>query len=508
MAKVLFLYPNLRAESLIPPCITLLSRLLKDRGHTVDLFDSTNYDIPLEFHRVDTDKMKEQNLNVRPTDSWKRERKKGDVFHDFESKVEEFSPDLIAVTVTEATFMVGITLMKSIKQYDIRNIWGGVFPTFAPMRAIGFPEVEMLCVGEGENCLTDLCELIDKKQDYSKVTNLWFKKPGGEIIKNAITKPVDINELPTNLDVGLFLEREPDRSIRPMGGKLYRMLPVETHRGCPYTCAFCNSPSQNVLYAEQTQSSFFRKKRVDRIRQELLYYRDNWGVQYNFMWADTFFAWTPQEMAEFAEMYQDIKLPFWCQTRPETVKRDILEMLKGVGLDRISYGIEHGNLKFRREVVNRRYPDEVIAQAGNITRELSIPFNGNNIIGYPTETRALSFETIELNRKIPTDTMSCSIFQPYYGTPLRDLAVKHGFMDKDFICPSNSDDTVLKMPGYSSEEIRGLRRCFAMYTRFPKDRWPEIKEAEKMTPEGDKKWEALRDEFMETFYGKKPESEF
>ena len=120
----------------------------------------------------------------------------------------------------------------------------------------------------------------------------------------------------------------------------------------------------------------------------------------------------------------------------------------------------------------------------------------------------MSFETIELNRKIPTDTMSCSIFQPYYGTKLRELAINNGFMDPDIICPSNSDDTVLKMPAYSSEEIRGLRRCFAMYVRFPKDRWLEISEAEGLTNSGDKKWEMLREEFVSTFYGKKPESEF
>jgi hypothetical protein len=226
------------------------------------------------------------------------------------------------------------------------------------------------------------------------------------------------------------------------------------------------------------------------------------------MWADTFFAWTNHELAEFAEMYQDIKLPFWCQTRPETVKYDILKMLQDVGLNRINYGIEHGNYQFRKDVVDRKYPDDVVVKAGEITKSLGISFNGNNIIGYPLETRTLSFDTIELNRKVPTDTMSCSIFTPYYGTPLRELAVKHGFMDPDIICPSNSDDTVLTMPNYTSEEMRGLRRCFAMYVRFPKDRWKEIEIAEKLTPEGDAKWDALRSEFIETFFGNKPESEF
>ena len=41
--KVLFVYPNEREMSTIPPAITLLSQLLKDNGHTTDVFDTTFY---------------------------------------------------------------------------------------------------------------------------------------------------------------------------------------------------------------------------------------------------------------------------------------------------------------------------------------------------------------------------------------------------------------------------------------------------------------------------------
>ena len=39
-----------------------------------------------------------------------------------------------------------------------------------------------------------------------------------------------------------------------------------------------------------------------------------------------------------------------------------------------------------------------------------------------------------------------------------------------------------------------------MYVRFPKERWPEINQAEKLTPEGDQVWEKLKKEFVETFF--------
>ena len=118
------------------------------------------------------------------------------------------------------------------------------------------------------------------------------------------------------------------------------------------------------------------------------------------------------------------------------------------------------------------------------------------------EPRALACDKMDLTRRISSDTRSCSIFVPFHGTRLRELAIARGYVDPDTICPSNSDDSVLTMPPplLQKEEMKGLRRVFTMYVQFPKDRWPEIRRAEELTPEGDAIWEHLRDEFIETFF--------
>mgnify|MGYP000579528540 CR=1 FL=1 len=50
-------------------------------------------------------------------------------------------------------------------------------------------------------------------------------------------------------------------------------------------------------------------------------------------------------------MYSDIRLPFWMQTRPETISHDNIRRLADVGLHRISFGIEHGNEGFRARLL-------------------------------------------------------------------------------------------------------------------------------------------------------------
>ena len=497
-AKILFVYPNEREMSTIPPAITLLSQLLKDKGHVTDVFDTTFYKFDDEISIGNVDKASEKSLQTRPVlnvddDNLHFEKQSTDPAIDLRKKIIEYKPDLLAVSCSETTFMRGLRLISSTRDLGIKNIFGGVFPTFAPHLVIKYDEVDMLCVGEGENALVDLAEALYKKKDYSKITNLWVRKKNNEIIKNSITKPVDINKLPPVTDIGIFGEK---RFYRPMGGKILKMLPVETHRGCPYTCSFCNSPSQNVLYAGS--GKFFRKKSIGLIKEEIESHIKKWNVEYIYFWADTFLAWSNKEFDEFIEMYKDIKLPFWCQTRIETITRDKFIKLKDVGLNRITFGMEHGNEKFRREVVKRNYSNKLAIELMQIPSELDIPFSVNNIIGFPDETRELAFDTIELNRQFKSDDTSCSILVPFHGTELRRVAEQKGYIDKDsiFTISNTSEDSVLNMPQWPKQDIINLRNTFAMYVKFPKNRWPEIKLAE-TDKEIHKK---LSDEFIETYW--------
>jgi len=493
--RVLFLYPNLRQMSLVPPSICLLSQILKDHDITVELFDTTYYTI--EGFSGDSDVSNQTDLVTRPYDAEDIiQLKQSNVYEDLKCKVKEFDPHLIAVSVDESTFMLSISLLREIRQYNVLTIAGGVFPTFAPERAIRFPEIDIICVGEGEQSLVDLCERLRRGEDYSNVTNLWIKQNDGQVLRNPMAKPVNIDDNPIP-DVGIFEKR---RHYRAMAGNIYLMMAIETHRGCPFKCGYCNSPAQNRLYRNSTNCNFLRKRSMDRIHEELVQYRDIWNAEYIFFCADTFFTYSDQEIDEFCEMYSDIRLPFYCNAHPKTINDYKVKRLKEAGMHRMGVGIEHGNEKFRREVVNRSYSNQEAIEALKIPKRYDVKFSVNNIIGFPDETYELAMDTIELNRHIPASDHSCSIFQPYYGTALRELAVKRGYLDADFIAPTNTEGSVLTMPSFPKDRIQGLRRTFVMYTRFPRSRWNEIKMAEQLTSEGDAMWTKLRDEFVENYF--------
>ena len=498
--RVLFLYPNTYGMNMLPPAIALFAALLKKEGHRCQIFDTTYYNLD---HGIDSDGSKMERLNVVPYKMEEKgiKQKTSDWKKDLNDQVKKFKPNLIAISSTEDMWELGMRALQELKSYKEENkvpvIVGGVFATFAPEICVKEDLVDMVCVGEGENALIDLCKKIEKKIDYSDVTNLWVKLPDNTIKKNSISKPVDINENPL-IDISLFEEA---RLYRPMTGKVYKMLPVETIRGCPFTCRFCNSPDQMRLY-KGLGSNFYRKKKMDLVYKELKYFKDVHKVEYNYFWADTFLGMSNKEMDEFCEMYSEINLPFWMQTRPETITDDNMSKLKKVGLHRVSFGVEHGNEEFRKRILDRRWKNKDIIEKLKIPKKYDISFSVNNITGFPTETKKLAFDTIELNRQIDADNANIYSFVPFHGTPLRKMCEDMGLIKPETITKCLTAESQLNQPQYPPHEIEEIKKCFSLYVKFPKNRWKEIERAEKNDEEGNRVYNNLKAEYLEKYMPK------
>ena len=254
------------------------------------------------------------------------------------------------------------------------------------------------------------------------------------------------------------------------------------------------------LYNEQTGGGYFRKKRMDLVSKELKYFKNKLGVEYNYFWADTFLAMNKDEFEQFCEMYSEIKLPFWVQTRPETISDYKIKKLAEVGLDRMSFGVEHGNEEFRAKILDRKWSNKDIIEKLKIPHKYGVKFSVNNITGFPHETKKLAFDTIELNRQFDSDNQNMATFVPFHGTPLRKMCEDLGYIKHETITKClTEDESSLNMPQYPPHEIKEIKKCFNLYVKFPKDRWKEIEMAEKDDGEGQKIYNELKEEFLEKY---------
>lgn len=492
--KVLLVYPNFMMVNLLPTNIGILTACLKRAGYEVDLFDTTFYrtaEKSLDETRVESLQLRKfslEDVGVR--------YKETDFREDFAKKVEEFQPDLIGVTSVEDTWLQAIELIQSIpSSCDAPVIVGGVFPTFSPHLAMEVSRVNMICIGEGEEALVEVCQELEKGRLPTKVRNIWCKD-GDKIHKNQMRPPIPMTEVPFG-DFTLF---EKERFYRPMQGRIYRMMPIETDRGCPYTCRFCEAPALNNLYRSNTNARYFRRRTWEEVHQEISHYVKNYGMEYTYFNAETFLAMTPREFDEFCEVYSDFKFPFWCQTRIETLTLDKLRAMEKVNCNRISIGLEHGNEEYRKKVIGKGFTNQMMIDTFKIIAQTSIPITVNNIIGFPEESRETAFDTIELNRHLATDSINAFYFTPYRGTDFHRECLEKGYINDRDLTNSLVVGSGLDMPGFSWEEIQGLVKVFSLYVKFPKYDWPLIQRAERNDAEGRKIFKDLAAKFYECFF--------
>jgi radical SAM superfamily enzyme YgiQ (UPF0313 family) len=479
--------------NLLPSNVSILSACLKKSGYSVNLFDTTFY--KTEDESVDDKRV--EYLQIRPFDysHFGIRYKESDVYEDFVHKVETFLPDLIAVTIVEDTYNLAMNLLNRVAHFNIPVIAGGVQAILAPEMVISDQNIDMICYGEGEEALPELCGRMASGKTYDDIKNIWVKR-GDRVIKNSMRPLVNLNEVPYN-DFSLF---EETRFFRPMQGKIFRMIPIEIDRGCPYQCTFCAAPSLRELYKMETSGTYHRLKTIPRIIEELIHQVKTYKAEYIYFNSETFLAMSDEKFQTFTEEYiKYIHLPFWCQSRIETISEFKIAHLEKMGCDRLSVGIEQGNEEFRKKVLKKKFTNQQVIDAFDILKKHKIPITVNNMLGFPGETRDLIFDTIRLNRMINIDSTNCFAFKPYHGTRLREIAIREGYM-KDTGNVHSILESSLDMPQLSKKEIEGLLRTFPLYIKMPENRFLEIKVAEDDTHEGNAMYSLLAEEYKNRYW--------
>jgi anaerobic magnesium-protoporphyrin IX monomethyl ester cyclase len=488
--KVLLIEGNAEMEMGIPPNVAILVSSLKTGGFDVNVFSTSEY-----IHGAITgDEVRVNTLQVPPTaqSEISIKPKSTDMISDFQRVVKSFKPDIVGFSTTEPTYLKGADLLKSIEDKNIFTIAGGAYPSLCPEDVIKDDFIDAVCIGEGEGPLLDLClSMQSNKMEYN-IRNVWFKV-GSEIIKNSARPLSNIDDTPFQ-DWSPW--QIPPRASKAMVGEIRTTALVELSRGCPFQCSFCANQ-----YLNQNFKGNYRERSVDCFIEEVEHLRSRYNLGFIYIGDETILTTPEKRFLEFIDKYSAIKLPFWCQTRPETIKYNKVKLLKEVGLEAINIGIESGNYEFRDKVLNRRSSDDRIINGIRDAVKASVRVGANVIIGFPGETRDHMFETIELVREAgPTSTM-IHLFQPYKKTALREKCVEMGLIKEDHMC----DDYRMTAIGtgiLSATELLGIQRTFNLYVDLPKDRWDEITEAEQFDVKGNATFVKLAREYQKKHFGR------
>jgi len=371
----------------------------------------------------------------------------GNKISDFVKRLDD--ADVVAFSVMTGLHHWVLDILSEIKKKrKIISILGGPHPTYFP-EIINHPSVDIICRGEGEYALLDMMNCLDAHDDFRYIPNLWVKR-NGQIYKNNLRPLVlDLDRLP-------FTDRDIYYQYADLRGA--QLKPFSASRGCPFECAFCFNDKFVKIYG--AEGSSVRLRNPENLIEEIDRVRAKYGLSTIFFTDDVLGMnqrWFKNLLTLMAER---VSLPFICNIRADLLNEEIAVLLKSAGCHSVSFGIESGNERIRKEILKKNLSNQQIIDAARVLKKYSIKFITFNILGIPGETLENAYETVDLNIQIKTDYPKCTMLVPYPMTAISEYAKARGLLlsEPEQILGSSQHLGISKRDGFliKNEEIKRL----------------------------------------------------
>lgn len=376
-------------------------------------------------------------------------------------EILRLSPDVVMFSTLTATgdFEWALEVAKVIKREskNVLTVFGGLHPTLFPEEALAHEAIDIVCRGEGEIPALELCDRLGRKEDYSDIPSMWIKSAKG-IVRNPVGMLVeDLDTLPF-----------PDRDLYQKYGYFSHLdsIDVMAGRGCLFNCSFCMNGILRDLH--RGRGKYIRKFSPEYMMRELEEVKKKFKPK-SLTFVDELFTVHKGWVREFSQKYKArIGLPFTCSVTADTIDDENAAWLADAGAYTISMGVETGNERLRLGLLNKRVTNEQLEDAARTLHRHGVGVLTSNVVGWPGETVDNAFETIEFNRKIKTNFVYFTIFQPYPQLPLTNKMQEEGTLAR--IHPSDFNATMFRgsmLKQDNIDELTNLHKFFFLVFTFP-----------------------------------------
>jgi len=341
-----------------------------------------------------------------------------DLEEDFYGELVKYNPSFVAYSmfIGEESFV--FESCRKVKELipHVKTLVGGVFVLLFP-EICGKEEIDFVFRGDGEFSLPQFIRLIEAKKSVKEIDGICFVDENGQEYRNDNLKLVEINSLPKP-DRDLYYKYD---ALRNKSTKIFIAA-----RGCPYQCTFCYNAGFSVFF----EARYWRQRDIQDVIAEIRYVKEKYGLKWVHFQDGTFNA-NKKWLKSFLEAYNGADLPqFLCNARVEAIDEEIACLLKKAGCNRITFGIQSGNPRIRREVAGRMSTNEQIIEACRLCKKYGIRVGVDIIFGWPDETLEEALDTIRLCRVVDVETYSSNVLIFYPGLRVTRYAYENNYIEK------------------------------------------------------------------------------
>lgn len=433
---------RIRVMGFPPIGIMSLSSVLKQAGHECTMFDQAHPETPNEF---------------------------------IVSEIARCKPDLVGLSFLSTTsYPYAKMLARQIRADNptVKLAFGGVFATLnAPLVKAQCHEVDYVCRGDGEQLLLDLLEQFDAPESVAGLT--WMKD--GKVVQNP-NRPMErqLDQWPFPDREGLELDFVESMPLDvPAVLSMERFTTMQTSRGCPWPCIFCDIPIFN--------EGKWRARSPQHVVAELKHLEENgYGSVY---FVDDHFLLQPKRIEAICKGVMDerLRIQWGIEGRVDSVAQHLFPAMAKANCRTVMFGIESGSQKILDRLQKEQTLEEVTTAVQNAKKAGIEIVHGFFTVGNPDETVEDMRATFDFASKLPLDTFGFNRLCVYRGTPLWQEYVKRGLVSeasdwyKYFKC-SAIDPTCLPGEVINSVRQEGLKKLF-LYKIFhyPVQTWKLIR---------------------------------
>ncbi len=203
----------------------------------------------------------------------------------------------------------------------------------------------------------------------------------------------------------------------------YLMGPVQTTRGCPFDCEFCD-----VIHLFGRNP---RHKSIDTLLQEVTNL-NKLGVRKIFFCDDNFIG-EPRYAREFLKALIPVNnsfdrpIGFVTQLTLNLARDDeLLELMADANFGPVQVGVESPRQESLREANKPQNYKHNVADDVRKIQSYGIPIKANMIVGFDHDDRDIFRETFDFLQDVYTPNASLSILKAFPGTPLLARMLKDG----------------------------------------------------------------------------------
>ncbi len=316
-------------------------------------------------------------------------------------------PEMVGFSATTSGFMDAVDLAVLLKaaRPELRVVVGNAHASSlgAPLLE-HFPELDALCLGEGEGPLLDLAE----GRPFAEIPNLVWRDADRLVTNPRRPRILHLDDLP--FPAYEKLAGFPQGYHLPLFSHVHRHgATMITSRGCPYTCSFCD----RTVFEHQ-----YRFNSPAYIHAHMKHLRDRFGVRHINFYDDLFTAHQGR-ISELCQRLIDepLGMDFNCIIRAGHTTDELLRLLKRAGCLMVSLGVESadpGMMARHKAGVSL----EAVRETVERVHAAGLRAKGLFIFGLPGETPETFQRTSDYILSLDLDDMNLTKFSPLHGAPL------------------------------------------------------------------------------------------